>query len=87
MKKRRYSVGTWDPNLGAFTPQKGLRCINLSIWQLRRVLRALRNGGYSAHRVRTVSALGGYDHHSDSYVLVERTDGMSRAEIIESWKR
>ncbi len=83
----RYSVGTWDPELNCFTPQKGMRCINLTGRQLRRALRELRNGGYSAHRTRQRSALGGWDHDSDPYVLVERTDGMTRSDIIERWKR
>lgn len=80
----RYSVGTWDTDLQGFTPQKGAgRSINITLWQLKRVLKRLRCMGYTAHR----SGNPNEERCSDLYVLVERTDGMTREEIIESWKR
>lgn len=69
-----YSVGTWDTDLQAYTPQEGLSCEsqNVPLWGLREVLRQLRTMGYSAHRYRDPSG----DHSSNDYaVLVERTDG------------
>lgn len=81
-----YSVGTWDSELDCYTPQAGVPAFNLTLNQLRASLRMLRNCGYSAHRVRSVWD-GEVDWDSDSYVLVERTDGMSEAEILERWER
>lgn len=80
----RYSVGTWDTDLQAYTPQIGVPAFNLSIHELRRSINLLRQCGYSCHRKR--SADGSYDDN-DHAVLVERTDGMSEADILESWKR
>lgn len=50
----------------------------------------LRECGYTAHRTRYfIKASHGdvVDWDSDTFVLVERTDGMTEAEILESWKR
>lgn len=81
----RYSVGTMDDELNAYTPQIGVeKSINITLHELRRALKRLRELGYSAHRFRDPD--GGHEDH-DSYVLVERTDGMSEEEILESWKR
>lgn len=52
MKKPRYDVCTWDGELEKFTPQKGVRCRNLSIHGVRLALKALRGMGYSCHRRR-----------------------------------
>ena len=83
--KPRYLVGTWDNENEAFTPQIGVgRSINITWQRLLVVMRLLRQRGYSAHRVRDKS--GGYDCN-DAYVLVERTDGMTRAAVLESWLR
>lgn len=87
-QKPLYSVGTWDMDLQAYTPQAGAgRCINITKARLRVVLKWLRNHGYTAHRVRFSIGLGDHDHDSDPSVLVERTDGMTKAEILEGWKR
>lgn len=84
MSSALYSVGTWDTDLQAFTPQLGLAepSINVALWQVRAVLRELREMGYSCHRVRD-----GDEHDSDPYVLVERTDGRDLAAILRGWER
>ncbi len=81
-----YSIGTWDTDLQAYTPQVGLTapCINVPWRVLLRVMRELRRMGYSAHRFRDPD--GGHEDN-DASVLVERTDGKAPAEIIEDWKR
>lgn len=80
----RYSIGTYDYDLSAYTPQIGAgRSINVSLKQLRRVLKKLRTMGYSAHRVG--NDRDGRD--SDPDVLVERTDGMTKAAILKRWDR
>lgn len=83
--KPRYSVGTWDTDQQAYTPQVGVgRSINISFRGLVRVMRRLRRLGYSAHRIRNDEG----DHYdNDTSVLVERTDGISRVEVLEAWKR
>jgi len=68
----------------AFTPQRGVPAFNLTIHELRASLKALRDCGYEAYRIRSPD--GAHDHN-DSQVLVERTDGMSEADILERWKR
>lgn len=80
----RYSIGTWDTNEQAFTPQIGVPAFNLTLYQLRQSMRMLRDRHYSCHRYR--DADGSHDDN-DTSVLIERTDGMSEAEILESWKR
>ena len=81
-----YSVGTWDTDMQAYTPQFGLTVpsINVPWWGLIQILRELRAMGYSAHRFRDQD--GSHDDN-DWTVLVERTDGMAEAEIMEQWKR
>jgi hypothetical protein len=88
----RYSVGTWDTDLQCFTPQEGVPAFNLTLSGLRKSLRLLRECGYTAHRFRSVMVMSDgsemIDHgDNDFMVLVERTDGMTEAEILESWKR
>lgn len=84
--KPLYSVGTYDYDRTAYTPQTGAgRSINVSLRQLRRVLKRLRQMGYSAHRVGNTH--NDNTRHSDPDVLVERTDGMTKAEILERWDR
>ena len=58
-----YSIGTWDTDLQAYTPQVGTEpCINVPWRRLLQVMRLLRQDGYS--------------HDSNDWsVLVERTDG------------
>lgn len=82
----QYSVGTWDTDAQAYTPQVGLRVPSIGIDKgtLRTALKELRSRGYSAHRVRDSN--GDYDDN-DWCVLVERTDNMTEAEVLESWKR
>lgn len=80
-----YSAGTWDMEMQAYTPQAcSPPAVNIDRRQLRVVLKSLRRLGYSAHRRRCED--GSYDDN-DFYVLVERTDGMPEAEILEAWKR
>ena len=64
-----YTVRTWDSDLEDFTPHDA-QSQNITLWQVRSVLRDLRRLGYSCHRVRMPH--GGYD--SDPSVLVERVD-------------
>lgn len=81
-----YSVGTWDTNIQAFTPQHGLtvESFNISKGQLRQALRELRRFGYSAHRLRDSD---GWHEDNDYLVLVERTDGENPEAILRRWKR
>jgi len=65
---------------------------NLTLWQLRASLRMLRKCGYTAHRTREILVLADGSEevrhdNNDSWVLVERTDGISESEILEDWKR
>lgn len=81
-----YSVGTWDVDAQAYTPQVGLTvpCVNVPWRILLQVLRELRRMGYHAHRFRDERG----DHDDNDWaVLVERTDGMTEAEVMEGWKR
>ena len=79
-----YSVGTWDSDCQAYTPQIGVAdSINITLAQLRRALKRLRALGYNADRVRLPDG----EHDSDPMVLVERTDGKSERDIMEDWKR
>jgi hypothetical protein len=66
----RYDVLTWDPEREEYTPQDGLPVPseNVTLWQVRTVLRALRTHGYGCWRIRDAS---GY-YESDTSVLVER---------------
>lgn len=86
MGKPLYSVGTWDTEAQAYTPQTGLSVpsLNIDIRQLRRAMKELRGGGYTCHRLRDPD--GNHDDN-DWSVLIERTDGMPEAEILEDWKR
>ena len=69
-----YSIGTWDTDLQAYTPQEGLTvpCINVPWRTLLEVVRQLRGMGYTCHRVRDTD--GSHDDN-DWSVLIERTDG------------
>jgi hypothetical protein len=81
-----YSVGTWDTDRQAFTPQRGLSvpCFNMSRRQLLTAVRELRNMGYSAHRLRGVD---GSHEDNDPMVMIERTDGRPWREIRKGWNR
>ena len=81
-----YSVGTWDYDEQAYTPQRGLTVpsFNITRAQLRVALRELKWMGYSVHRRR--DRRGDYDDN-DWSVLVERTDGKPESEIRKQWER
>jgi hypothetical protein len=85
-RTRLYSVGTWDTDRQAYTPQRGLPVpsFNITLSQLRSALRWLRAYGYSCHRYR--DADGGHDDN-DWVVLVERTDGRHWKDIRKGWNR
>lgn len=73
MSEPLYSIGTWDTDAQAYTPQEGLTvpCINVPLPVMRQVVRELRKMGYACHRYRID---GEYDCN-DWSVLIERTDG------------
>jgi hypothetical protein len=80
-----YSIGTWDMDAQAYTPQVGTsRTFNMTAADLRRAIHELRGMGYRAHRFR--DANGSHDDN-DWCVLIERTDGKPEAQILEDWKR
>lgn len=74
MTEPLYSIGTWDTEEQAYTPQIGLTvpCINVPWRTLLQVLRELKRMGYSCHRLRDPE---GTHDSNDWAVLVERTDG------------
>jgi hypothetical protein len=79
------SIGTWDMEKQAYTPQAGVeKSFNLTAGELRAAMKRLRELGYSVHRRGNVR--DGHDDN-DCYVLIERTDGKPEAEILEGWKR
>lgn len=85
-----YSVGTYDWEECRYTPQDGLSVpsINVPLATVRQIFRELRECGYSCHRYREVTRYGDVRYDcNDSNVLVERTEGRSEAEILESWER
>ena len=86
MSDQLYSVGTWDTDAQAYTPQLGLSLpsFNINRGQLRQAMKELRKMGYSVHRYR--DSEGNHDEN-DWCVLIERTDGKSPAEILNNWKR
>lgn len=86
MTKPLYSIGTWDTDLQAYTPQcnQGSPWLNITIGQLKNAMRELRCIGYSCHRYRDAD---GSHEDNDINVLIERTDGKSESEVLESWKR
>jgi hypothetical protein len=81
-----YSIGTWDTDAQAYTPQNGLSRspINCTWRDLLQICRELCRMGYSCHYVR--DADGSHDYN-DPTVLIERTDGMAPEEIFKSWER
>lgn len=85
-----YSIGTWDTDLQAFTPQEGVPAFNLTRAQLVSSIRQLQDCGYSCHRFRSRDETGNLEEwasDSDPYVMINRTDGMPEYEILEMWKR
>ena len=81
-----YSVGTWDTNKQAYTPQRGLTVpsFNITLAQLRQAVRDLRRLGYGAYRVRDADGSHGTN---DVDVLIERTDGACWKKIRKGWAR
>lgn len=79
-----YSICTWDTDLQSYTPQIDVPAYNLTIHELRRSMRLLRDRGYSCHRYRDED--GGHDDN-DTAVLIERTDGEDPREILKRWER
>jgi hypothetical protein len=85
MSEPLYSVGTWDTEVQAYTPQYGLaKSFNLSRSELRQAIRELRKCSYSAHRRRGPD---GEHDDNDTMVLIERTDGAPESEILDNWRR
>lgn len=85
-----YSIGTWDPELEAFTPQNGVPAFNLTRKQLVASIRMLQDCGYTCHRFRERDENGDLDdwaYDSDTFVMIQRTDGMSEEAILKEWKR
>lgn len=81
-----YSVGTWDTDKQAYTPQRGLSVpsFNINREQLRIAMKELRAMQYSCHRYRAED--GTYDDN-DWCVLIERTDGKHWKDIRRGWNR
>ena len=49
--KPRYRVLTWDHEKQQFTPQRGVgRASNITLWQVRGVLRRLQEMGYEVRK-------------------------------------
>jgi hypothetical protein len=57
MSEAKYEVTTWDMDLQEFTPQPGVVAGPHSKWDLRRVLRRLRDIGYDVNRADAHSVL------------------------------
>ena len=81
-----YSVGTWDTDIQAYSPQDGLSVTSFNVPRavLIMIIRELRSRGYSCHRFR--DADGGHEDN-DWSVIIERTDGLPEDDIRERWKR
>ena len=45
-----YRVLTWDMDAGAYTPLGMMKSTGLTLWEVRRALRELRDLGYAADR-------------------------------------
>lgn len=81
-----YSVGTWDTDAQAYTPQVGLSVpsFNITKAQLRVAVRELKAMGYSCHRIRHPD---GEHYDNDWCVLIERTDAKFWEDIKKDWER
>ena len=77
-----YTIRTWDAELECYTPQEGMTqpWCNITQWQLKRAMQELQTLGYSCHRRRCER--GGYDDN-DTFVLIERTDGLAEEIILD----
>lgn len=67
-----YRILTWDAEAEMYTPPEEIDApsANLTLWQLRAALRALRGEGYTCHYLRRP---GGH-HDNDPAVLVESSE-------------
>ncbi len=81
-----YSIGTWDTDVCAYTPQVGLSVYPINVpWAgLLQICRELCRMGYSCHYRRDPD---GSHPDNDPSVLIERTDGESEAVIFKNWER
>ena len=81
-----YCIGTWDTDAQAFLPHPlHLHSwYGLSLWQLRQRMRDLQECGYSCHRFRDPE---GTHYDNDTSVLIEATNGRTKAKVIKDWKR
>ena len=85
-RKPLYSIGTWDTELQAFAPHDGVPAFNLTRRQLVASMRMLQaTGWYTCHRFGNTHSDDLRD--SDTSVMIERTDGLSEAEILMQWRR
>lgn len=84
MTQTLYSIGTWDSDIGCFTPQVDVPSIGLTRKQLVESMRMLQSMGYSCHRTGNTSQVC---RDSDPSVLIERTDGLSEETILKGWGR
>lgn len=84
MSEPLYSIGTWDTELQAYTPQIDVPAFNLTRAELVKSIRLLRDCGYSVHRFG--NCRDGHEDN-DTAVLIERTDGMPESEIMKGWER
>jgi hypothetical protein len=84
-----YCIGTWDPDAEAFTPHCDLPWYGLTRRELVEVMRALRDDGYTCHRIRYREPDGTLSDEADSdvSVLIERTDGRTPEQVLEDWLR
>lgn len=81
-----YSIGTWDNDREAYTPESGVPSINLTRKQLVESIRLLRaTTWYTCHRKGNGTQDIRWDN--DTSVLIERTDGKSEAQIMKEWER
>lgn len=79
-----YSIGTWNPERSAFTPDSlSVPSFNIARAQLVTAMRELRQLGYTCHRKRSD---GDYDDNDPS-VIIERTDGKCWKDIRRGWNR
>ena len=62
-----YSVLTWDIEIQRWTPQDGVPSHGLTIQELRKSMRMLRNMGYTCHRRGPDR-----DVNCDGFVLIEQ---------------
>jgi hypothetical protein len=84
MKPPLYSIGVWDIDTQSYLPWPGQRCMNITRKQLVKMMRFLQGRGYTCHRTGNTDQI---DRDSDPMVMIERTDGKERNEILKHWSR